>query len=378
MPHLKPILFFLFFSPIWALSQDHVPADGIITCVDNPQVRKGLIIEYSANFVRFRPAENPAQVVELGVEQVLSITLLKSRVRLERWSINGAPPILIEIQSKAGALKLAHELEKNREEWLLLRDTQEALVLNRSNYLAVLDSLTPNTPVIERAFGHLRFKRNNMGRFLNYFNSGQKGIFSYLRLGTLGGIHWENIKVNRLMGSGFKEGSTSAYGQRFHAGAWADIPFGLSNQFSFVAEALFVSDDQAFVGPKIFDQTRQGLSMSANYLEIPLMGSRQLPVLSNKLQLIPFVRVGLTLRQRISSQVLRYRVLPSSERVVATGFSPVDQGSPTDFGLTASLALAHPLSNNSVLEVHLRYMYFLQRELYSGRLRLTAALAFGR
>ena len=67
-----------------------------------------------------------------------------------------------------------------------------------------------------------------------------------------------------------------------------------------------------------------------------------------------------------------------SDDVVDARYVSVEQEYKSDFGLTAAAAIAHPLFKNAVLEINLRYLYFLQRDLFTGRLRLSASLKFGK
>ncbi len=369
----------LFLFPFLSIGQDYLPADGIVITKDTPQVRKVSIVAYGSDYVQFQNIDGTGKLIRLNANQFQSFTLLNNKSRFEPWKIQGNRLAILQVQGKAGQLKLAHTLNPKAKEWFLQRDSLVAQNIRPDNYQTRFDSLSNDQPFTRAALPHVRFKRNSMLRFLNYSNQGQKGLFSYLRIGPTAGFNAENVHLNRIMGRNFRENATStAYSQRYHIGVQADIPFGVSNRLSLVSSLLFVADDQAFTGPRQFDDVRNGFSIQSYYLELPLMASIQLPPLSARNHWYPFVRTGLTLRQRIKTDALRYRIVALSDDVVDARYVSVEQEYKSDFGLTAAAAIAHPLLKNAVLEINLRYLYFLQRDLFTGRLRLSASLKFGK
>ena len=356
----------------------HLPAGAVVICIDTPYLRKGMILDYNSDFIRFKTREKGKDtLLQLNATQIQNFTLLRDQIRFEVWPINAARTEIVRIQNKFGYLQLARTIHENHE-WLIRKDTLFPILLNQNNYSSILDSLSEKNSYAKQFLSHVPLKGNSLERYLNYVVRDKKNAFSHLKFGLTVGYNKESVNLKKIIGRSFIESADKTYGQRYQLGAWIELPFGTINEFSFLASAIVLSDDQAFLYPNDQAGIRSGLSVKSYYLELPLMANAQLPPLSSQHHWYTFFRGGFVFRQRLTAQVRQYRVVHIKEGISELQFSDVQLGSGTDFGLSTALALTHPLSKNTTLDVSLRYLYFLQRDIYTSHLRFALALGFGK
>jgi hypothetical protein len=364
--------------PLVTKGQNHVPAGAAIVCVDTPYLRRGIVVEYNADFIRFKPLGiGKDTVLQYGVTKIKSFTLLKEQIQFEVWPLQADQSKIVHIQNKFGSLKLAKTISDTPE--LLLRtDTLPPVLLNQTNYTSILENLSESNPYAKQFLSHVPLKSNSIERYLKYVTQNQKKAFSHFKVGGIIGFNNEGVNLNKITGRNFAEEAKKAYNQRFQLGAWTELPFGTTNNFSLWAAVAAFSDDQAFtLGPNQ-NGIRSGLTLKSYYLELPLLANAQLPPLSIQDHWYPFFRGGFVLRQRLATQARQYRFVPIKEGVEELQFTDVELGSGIDFGLCTVLALNHPLSNKTSIDISLQYLYFLQNDLYTSHLRLAFGLGFGK
>lgn len=381
MPQNSFYLWFLvIFFPLLVKSQNYLPADAILIANDSPKVRRVSIIAYGSEYVQFKNIDGRGPIIRLNAEQIQSFTLLngKSKTSFETWSIARNRPVILRLHGSGGKVKLASTLNSEETQWYLRPDSTTIQAINSENYLAQLAALSNGQSYTREALKHVQFKQNALLRFLNYNGQHQKGLYSYFRIGPMFGYNWDELKLKRIVGAGFSgKISESAYKQRFHFGVQADIPFGISNRLSLYSALLYVIDDQAFVEKLSTDSPRRGLAIQSQHLEFPIMANMQLLPISTHKHWYSFAQMGIIFRQQLKIEPIHYRVVSIHEGVVETRYIPVKQENSTDFGLNAGFSLTHPLASKILLDMNVRYSYFLLRDLYAGRLRLSVGVLFG-
>jgi hypothetical protein len=358
--------------------QRAAPIGALIVSVDTPYLRRGIVFEYNADFIRFKPLGiGKDTTLQFDVTKLKSFTLLKEQIQFEVWPLAENQSKIVRIQNKFGSVKLAKTIS-DPPALLIREDTLSPVLLDQNNYRSILEKLSASSAYSKDFLPQVLLKSNSIERYLGHVAKKSTKTFSHLKTGITVGYNNHVVNLTKIMGSSFADEANKAYKQRFQLGAWTEIPFGTTNNFSLWTSLAFFSDDQAFTSGSNLAGIRSGLSIKSYYLELPLLATAQLPPISVQKHWYTFFRGGFVFRQRLAAQARKYRIVQIQEGIDELQFTPVELGYETDFGLSTVLALNHPLSSKTSIDISLQYLYFLQRDLYTSHLRLAFGLGFGK